>query len=320
LKKQPFFLVLLFVSVFLPASVFADAPDTVKTGIYITSIHNIDFKAKEYTIDFWLWLKYKNKKFDFVQNLEIPQAKTVTKSFSTIDSSDGQVYLLMKIQCVMKDSWRIENFPFDLQKLRLSIENSQFDAKSLVFVVDSFGKHFDSRFTLRGWNIDSLIVLTGKKVYETNFGDNTIKTPHTEYSNFKVRISISRDAMGLFWKMFLGMYVAFLIAYMCFYIHADSIDARFGLCVGALFAVVGNKYIIDASLPESTSFTLVDTLHGVTLIFILLVITSAAISLNMTKQNKLKQANRFDMVVAQALLLVYIIMNFYFISEAVHKG
>ncbi|HOZ80495.1 MAG TPA: hypothetical protein PLY34_21060, partial [Ferruginibacter sp.] len=32
--------------------------DTVSVGIYITSIHDIDFKQKEYTITFWLWLKY----------------------------------------------------------------------------------------------------------------------------------------------------------------------------------------------------------------------------------------------------------------------
>ena len=52
-----------------------DVPDTVKVGIYITSIHDIDFKQKEYAITFWLWLKYKNKDFDFMQNLEVPQAE-----------------------------------------------------------------------------------------------------------------------------------------------------------------------------------------------------------------------------------------------------
>src|SRR5688572_10097664 len=36
-------------------------PDTVKVGLYVTSIHNIDFKQKEYTTTFWLWLKYKRK-------------------------------------------------------------------------------------------------------------------------------------------------------------------------------------------------------------------------------------------------------------------
>jgi len=31
--------------------------DTVKVGIYITSIHDIDFKQKEYAVNLWLWLK-----------------------------------------------------------------------------------------------------------------------------------------------------------------------------------------------------------------------------------------------------------------------
>src|ERR1700742_2724119 len=87
--------------------------DTVYTGIYVTSIHDIDFKQQEYTIDFWLWLNYKNKDFDFTQNLEIPEAKTFTKSYSTVDSSGGQIFMLMKLQCTIKDSWRISNFPFD---------------------------------------------------------------------------------------------------------------------------------------------------------------------------------------------------------------
>lgn len=292
------------------------APDTVKTGIYVTSVHNIDFKDMEYTIDFWLWLKYKNKDFDFVQNLEIPQAKSVSKSFSTIDTSGGKVYLLMKIQCVMKDSWKIGNFPFDRQTLRLSFENSQYDSKSLVFVPENGGKHFDPRFTLRGWNIDSFIIATNIRQYETAFGDESQPKPHTEYSAYRVRMSLSRDASPLFWKMFLGMYVAFLISYICFYIHADSIDSRFGLSVGSLFAAIGNKYIIDSSLPESSTFTLVDSLHGLTLFFIFLVVTSSAWSLKLVKQNKLQQAKRFDIITAQVVLVLYIALNIYFITSA----
>jgi hypothetical protein len=216
----------------------------------------------------------------------------------------------------MKDSWKINNFPFDQQKLRLSIENSQFDAKSLVFVPDTFGKHYDPRFTLRGWNIDSFIISTGIKAYETTFGDPSLDKPHTEYSSFRVRIAIGRDASDLFWKMFLGMYVSFLISYICFYIHADNIDSRFGLSVGALFAAIGNKYIIESSLPDSTSFTLVDTLHGITLFFIFAVITSSTYSLRLIKMNKIKQANRMDFILAQVALLVYLILNWYFISHA----
>ena len=292
------------------------APDTVSTGIYVTSIHDIDFREKEYTITFWLWLKYRNKEFDFVQNLEIPNAKTVSKSFSTIDSTEGNIYLLMKVQCVMKDSWKTENFPFDCQRLMLSIENSQFDSKSLIFKSDTLGQHFDPRFTLRGWNIDSFNIRIWNKEYETAFGDESLEKPHTAYSAYHVSIGIRRDAMGLFWKMFLGMYVSFLIAYVCFYIHADNIDSRFGLSVGSLFAVIGNKYIIDSTLPESTTFTLVDSLHGITLLFIFTVITCTAYSIKLAKKSGMQSANRFDMIAAQLFLLTYLILNCWLIVSA----
>jgi hypothetical protein len=318
MKKDILFsTVLLFIaSFFTPSFAQQEKPDTVKVGLYITSIHDIDFKQKEYAVNFWLWLQYKNKDFDFLQNLEVPMAKAIERSFSTADSSGDEIYIQMKLQCVMKDSWKISNFPFDRQTLRISIENSQFDSQSLVFVPDTVGNHFDPRFTLNGWTIDSCIVTTGIKKYETAFGDEEATKPHTEYSAFRVRLGIKRDASGLFWKMFLGMYIAFLIAYVCFYIHADGMDSRFGLSVGSLFAVIGNKYIIDSSLPESTSFTLVDTLHGITLFFIFTIITATAYSLLLVKKNKVKQAYRFDMIAAQVVLAIYIFLNLYFISKA----
>jgi hypothetical protein len=321
--KNPLLPYLLLLSVICFASLTTVAqdktPDTVKVGIYITSIHDIDFKEKEYTVSFWLWLKYRNRAFNFYDNLEVPGAKEVNKSFFTIDSSGDKVYMQMKLQCVMKDSWKISNFPFDKQKLRLSIENSQYDSRSLIFVADTVGDHYDKRFALNGWTIDSCLVATGKKAYETAFGDESAKTPHSEYSNFKVRLSVHREALDMFWKLFLGMYIAFLIAYVCFYIHSDGMDSRFGLSVGALFAVIGNKYIIDSSLPETTSFTLVDTLHGLTLFFIFAVVSSTAWSLQLVKKGQVEKANRFDMIMAQVLLLVYVALNIYFINAAAHN-
>jgi len=308
----------IYFNLFLAGTLFAQKapPDTVKTGIYITSIHDIDFKQNEYTVNLWLWLTYRNKALDFLQNLEIPMAKTFTKSFSTVDSSNGKVYILMKLQCLMKDSWKINHFPFDRQNLRFSIENSQFDSRDLVFIADTLGKHYDPRFTLRGWDIDSFTMSTGIKAYETAFGDPSFAKPHEDYSTFRVKIGISRGSRELFWKIFLGMYVSFLISYLCFYIHADNIDSRFGLSVGALFAAIGNKYIIDSSLPDSTSFTLVDTLHGLTLFCIVAVITFSAYSLKLVKENKIKQANRFDFIAAQVLLGVYVMINLYCIVQA----
>lgn len=302
------------------STVAPSRPDTVTVGIYITSIHDIDFKQKEYNVNFWVWFKYKRREFNFLDNLEIPNAKNFTKAYATIDSSGDKVYLLMKMQCTMKDSWKITNFPFDRQKLRIFFENSLYDSSALVFKEDKRGDHYDKRFAINGWKIDSFEVVAGRKEYKTGFGDDNLAQPRVVYSNMRIRIGITRDATGLFWKIFLGMYIAFLIAYVCFYIHADGIESRFGLSVGSIFAVIGNKYIIDSALPESTSFTLVDTLHGLTLLYILIVISATAITMRYIKRNQHKKAQRFDMIVAQTTLGLYLIANIYFIYQASKSG
>lgn len=315
--KKLFFLLssFIFYSSFAKA---ANAPDTVTVGVYVNSVHDIDFKEKQYTISLWLWLKYKNQDFDFSKYLEVPMAKSVDKSFYTVDTlEDGRIYMLMKLQCVMKDSWKIEHFPFDRQKLRFSIENSQYDSGDLIFVEDTVGKHY-SKWVTSGWSIvaDSFKILTNIKKYETAFGDPILDKPQSEFSVFRVNIGIERDSWWLFLKLFIGMYLSFLLSYLCFFIHTDNIDSRFNLSVGALFAVIGNKYVIDSSLPESTTFTLVDTLHGVTLFFVFAVVACSAYTLKLIKSKKLEETKRFDKVAARILLVIYLVLNYWFIYRA----
>ena len=296
-------------------------PDTVTVGVYINSIHDIDFKDKQYSISLWLWLKYKNPEFDFSKYLEVPMAKTVDKSFYTVDTlTDGRIYMLMKLQCIMKDSWKILNFPLDRQKLRFSIENSQYDSGDLVFSEDTVGEHY-SKWTSSGWTVipDSFNITTGIKKYETSFGDPALTKPHSEFSNYKVQIGIERDSWWLFLKLFIGMYISFLLSFLCFFIHRDSLDSRFTLSVGSLFAVVGNKYVVDASLPESTSFTLVDTLHGLTLFFVFAIVACSAFALKLIKTNRIEEAKQFDKTAAWTLLAVYFVLNILFIHNAYYS-
>ena len=135
-----------------PSKIFAgsDQPDTVNVGIYVTSVHDVDFREKEFSINLWLWLKYKRPEFDFMKNLEVPMAKTFEKSYAIVDTlEDGRIYMLMKLQCIMKGTWRITDFPFDRQRMRFGIENSMYDADELVFKADTAGQHYGRFFSYR---------------------------------------------------------------------------------------------------------------------------------------------------------------------------
>lgn len=292
-------------------------PDTVKIGSYIVSIHDINFRDKEYTVRFWTWMLYNNPEFDFIQQVEVPNAKTMEKPEMMVDTIKGLTWVLLKMKCIMKQSWEVADYPFDDQELNIHVENTMFDASHLLFVADTAGSRYDPKLTVEGWDVTDFKVSTGKNSYKTSFGDPRVSSQNSEYASFNILIKLERSAWGLFLKIFLGMYIAFSIAVISFIIEPHNIDPRFGLPVGGLFASVGNKYIIDSILPENTSFTLVDSLHTITFLFIFFTIAISAISLIMINKGNHAKARKFDRMGAILVVSVYIVVNITLVALAI---
>jgi len=284
-------------------------PDTVKAGAYVISVHDINFHDKEYTIRFWLWFLYSNPDFDFSKQLDIPNAKTIEPPEIIIDSLEGKAWVIMKMKCVMKESWDVEDFPFDQQHLKVQIENTLFDNSSLVFLPDSAGSRFAEEEAIDGWTIRNFRVRRSDNDYQTGFGDSRPGNTAYTFSQFVIEMDIERNAWGLFLKIFIGMYIAFLISMISFTPHPSELEPRFGLPVGGLFAAVGNKYIIDSLLPESSSFTLVDTLHTLTFLSIFGTLVVSAFALHLHDNGKPERALKVNRILSRIVVFGYIAGN-----------
>ncbi len=294
-------------------------PDTVKVGCYVISLHDFNFREEEYTARFWLWMLIKDHEHNLKDALEIPNAKEINQDEYIEDNLDSLKWIQMKLNCKMKESWNINNFPFDRQHLSILVENSKFDIRNMIFVADTIGKFYDPQLTVEGWNIKNFKVSTGTSHYETAFGDHSSEKPTSDYSKFVIEIDLERDAWGLFFKLFLGMYVAFAIAFVSFFIDPQHVDPRFGLPVGGLFAGVGNKYIIDSYLPDSSTLTIVDILHGLTFFFIFAIIAFSALSLRQEETGLVRQSKATDKIVAWTMSVTYIIVNIFLVTSALTK-
>ena len=292
-------------------------PDTVKVGVYVISIHDINFHDKDYVVRFWLWLLYDNPDFDFTSQLDIPNAKSVERPDVIIDSVDGKAWVMMKMKCEMKQNWNVIDFPFDRQHLNIQIENTLFDKSSLIFVPDQLGSTYDKELTLDGWKIENFVVKTQENNYETAFGYPDAEEQSSTYHAFMIEMDIVRDAWGLFLKIFIGMYISFLISIISFTPHPAELEPRFGLPVGGLFAAVGNKYIIDSLLPESSRFTLVDSLHTVTFLTIFATLLVSAIVLKLHDRGKTKLANKVNRICALVVVIGFVLLNLLLIFLAI---
>ena len=315
------FALFLLLAVFTSGRVSAKSvPDTVKVGVYIVSVHDINFRDKEYTVRFWLWFVYKahkpgeGPKFDFPDQIDITNAKEIDQPKVIADTVDGKVWVQMRMKCTMKENWKVHDFPFDEQHLKVILENTEFDNTELVFVADTVDSRFDNLEVLDSWKVDGFKVSTRDNFYKTGFGEPRLNRENNAFSAFVFEMDIARHALGLFAKIFIGMYIAFLIALVSFFSDPGELEPRFGLPVGGLFAAVGNKYIIDSLLPESSQFSLVDTLHSLTFFGIFGILTVSAIALKLHNSNNIIASHRVNRIGAIIVLTAYFAANAYFIT------
>ena len=290
------------------ASPVHEGKDTVKVGVYITSIYNLGFAQNDFGIDFWIWYLYKNDSLDPKGTMEVFNAESSTMEYATVEKKGNYIWAAQKCTAMIKKNWEISRFPLDNQTLDVILEETDKDTSEMVYVADVANSKIDPSVTLNGWSITDFKVVPAIKTYNTTYGDPTL-TGSSSYARLSMSTKIERNSKSIFLKLFLGLYVAFLIALAVFFLDGSEIGARAGLAVGALFAAVGNKYVVDSSLPDHTSFTIVDKLHDVTFALILLSIAFSVFSNRLVHSRGHVFAKRFDLTCFFGLLVFYLVAH-----------
>jgi len=314
--KKPLLLVV-FCFLFFSNNSFAQK-DTCKIGMYILSLSDFKIDDQSYKADFWLWFIYNNDSLQMKDAIEIMNAKSTEFSNFSIEKKGGKNWAQMKCKAVINQNWDVTKFPFDRQELLIKIEHTTLDADEVVFIADSENSKIDSTFLLDDWDINSFQLKSEKRTYNTTFGDPVLKGSST-YPAIEAEIVITRaHSQGILVKMLTGVYVAFSIALLGFLIKPSLAD-RLGLCVGGIFAAVGNKYIIESVVPSSTANTLLDSIHNLTFVAILIMIAVTVVSLKWSDTEDKKmidKSKKLDRISFAVLLLAFITANIILIASA----
>jgi hypothetical protein len=298
-----------FLLLFCFADIAQAQPDTVRIGAYVLDIYDVNLSENSFSTQFWVWFNYTNPNISPLDSLEINNEKQSESTNAFKEEKNGIQWAGKRVNAVLKKEWNIRNFPFDKQKMTIELEESNSDLKSLVYLADQENTKLDPRLKLANWKIQSFEMITGSKDYATTFGDPALKNGTSSYARAELNIYIKRQGAGLFFSMFTGMYVAFFISCLVFFIAPIYVDPRFGLSVGGLFAAVGNKYIVDSVLPQSTTFTLVDKLHIITYFFLLMCIILSVKSLRLWTGGNEQKSRRFDRVAWKVIFFAYFLIN-----------
>lgn len=293
--------------------------DTVKMGVYVFSVYDLNFPGNKVNIDFYIWYNAKKDSLNLLQYFELVNSTEFNKSAETDEKRGDIVYQTVRINSRIKKEWDVGNFPFDRQKIEIMIEDYDKDNTKLVFIPDTIASRIDKDVHLEGWVIKDFGIKAIDHVYETNYGDPDIPlNEYSAYSRVIIYFTIEREGKGLFFKLFVGLFISVLISLLTFFVNPLDLDPRFGLSVGAIFAAIASQYVITSALPQNERLTLVDVLHDISFIFIFICILVSTISLHYMKTERQKLSRKLDRTSFYVLLLIYLILVVYFISKAVN--
>jgi hypothetical protein len=116
----------------------------------------------------------------------------------------------------------------------------------------------------------------------------------SEYSRYVVDWDIDRVGWGAAVKLLSTVILATGVAVVSFMVKPSDLDARFGMGVGALFAVAASAFIVSASVPDSASLTVADKMHMVALGCIFLTLLLSAFCLRLEVRGREELAFRID--------------------------
>lgn len=295
-------------------------PKECKVGLYLMSLHDLNPRDNTYSSDFWVWYNYKTfEDFDPLKSRELVNAKTSKRLIEDkVVYEDGTVWATEKMKATFLHSWNTANFPFDRQKLELWIEEGLYETSDIVFVPDKKDSRLSPEIKLLGWELVDFNFDSREKTYESSFGDPE-GSSSSSYSRLVMTITLKREALGLFLKMHMGVYIAFAISMLAFLMSAatgDIFAGRISVLVGMLFASVLNLQSVESTLGSSQTLTLVDKIHLTTFLFLFSGIILSLISRKYCALDREATSQKLDRWAMPLFSLSYFAVNIVLISLA----
>ena len=287
------------------------APVRMQAGIYLDRVVELSVKDSTWTADFYLWFRWKGEGVDPGENFQVVDGWIESKEKADEYTNGDEHYRLYRVVARITKFFDVSRFPCDDHVLTVNVESPAFGRDKLLFVTDSENSGVSSRVQVAGYSIYRQAILEKPHAYRSTRGDPRLATgAERVHSQLRMGVWISRPGWGFYLKMFIALFGAVGVAILVFFIKPTDVDPRFGLGVGALFAVIANTYVTSSLVPDIGSMTLADMVNDVGVVVIFLSLLQSTISLYLyDRRGKIALSRLFDRVSFVVLLAGYATIN-----------
>ena len=186
------------------------------------------------------------------------------------DEITGHVYE-GSLESTFYHNWDLRDYPFDKQKVEIRFKST---LDSTVFKFND-SKRFPAAFNKEmkglkdGFEIEEI---TFKNEYTNGWDELKLSPTLTRNIIYPIgtfNVIISRSGSWLFFKLFIGSFLAFLISWVVFTVPKTDFGSRIDLSVGAIFGAIGNKYFVESTTPAIQVLTKADLINNLVIVMVL---------------------------------------------------
>lgn len=255
-------------------------------GVYPMSLYDFDAKRENFKINFYAWWRTKDKDFHPEKSVEIMNAIKYKAVLSNRDKNGDEYYTTVHYYATIHQYWDPKNFPFDHQTLLISLED-QNDAKHVVFEPDYEQSGIHHEFEIPNWKILNFQLHKSVTHYNSNFGD--ISTPKGIYSRLTMQIDLKHEGWVSYFNYFIAFFVTSFLSLLVFFMEKESVEVKMLILVSAIFAFIGNKYVLDTVISDVAGYSLTNLIQVATFVALFCGIVFLLLDKNMAEKHYKKR-------------------------------
>ena len=279
-----------------------DPPTTVRLGVVLVGLYNVNEKAGTWDADFYLdesWIA----RAGFTPETEIVNEVTrQSEQFDDTDFRDGGCLRSRRIHSTLRSSFNLRAFPFDHQRLKLELSDAEFTEGQLRYepVPGVSALDDEVKDQLSSWKVSGPLVYTRKARIFHEEG----AVPQYDYATFSV--PVRRHITFHLTKFFLPLLVIVVVALTLFWIHPEDLNSKAAIGVTSLLAAIAFQ-LAEAGVPEVEYLTLADHVYALCYIMLAVSIMFAVYTNSLVRRNLKSAALRFDRICRIAFPLCLVV-------------
>jgi hypothetical protein len=291
-------------------------PRVVTVGVYVSSIYGIDLKNGTFTVDFYLWFRWRGDDLKPLDSFEVVDGRVLSKSGIQRKRLGDESYANCRVTATITRPWDVRRFPIDDHVLRIEIEDSDEEAHAVVYRADAANQGINPELQVPGWKLGAHDGGVTLHSYHTNYGDTSLPVDNeSTYARYVYSIAVARPGYGRFLKIFFGLFIAVLISWCAFFVRPKESSPRVSLGIGATFAAAAVTLTVNNALPDSNAITLADEVMMLTLGSIVASVAVTITSLALFAHGHEKAQKRVDRVASIVFPVGYVLALWWIIAH-----